>query len=103
MKMLIVFAVLLSSISLSAFAGRYHTPMLTTWSLELNNGVAYINSPQMPSHCSYSRAQISMSGTEFDKSQFAFALAAFKSKTQVVVVVDDTQTTCVVSGMRDLN
>ena len=85
----------------ASFATRYWTGVLTTWDLALNNGVAYVSSPQMPLHCTYSRAQIEMSGTNFDKAQYAYALAAKAKNKQLTVVVDDTQTVCVISGMAE--
>ncbi len=83
-----------------ASAARYWPKeTLTEWSLTLNNGVAYINSPQMASHCSHSRAQINMSGTEFDKALYAFALSAKARDKALRYVVDNEQTTCVISGL----
>ncbi|MGP9802143.1 hypothetical protein [Rheinheimera sp. NSM] len=74
---------------------------LTEWSLMLNNGVAYISSPQMATHCSYSRAQINMSGTDFDKALYAYALSAKARGKSLRYVVDNEQTTCVVSGLSE--
>lgn len=85
-----------------ANAARYWPAVdLTEWSLSLNNGVAYITSPQMATHCSYSRAQINMSGTEFDKALYAFALAAKAKGKSLRYVVDSEQTVCVISGLSE--
>lgn len=97
-KIVIIGTILVGIISLQVNAKRYWTTVLTDWKFSLNNGVAYITSPQIPSHCNYSRAQINMSGTEFDKSLYAFVLAASQSKKKIRIVIDDTQTSCVASG-----
>jgi hypothetical protein len=44
-----------------------------------------------------------MTGTEFDKSQFAMVLAAYKSKTKIAVIIDKDHTVCVMSGIYDYN
>lgn len=51
-SLVLVFGVLAFNYS---FADRYHTAFLTAWDFELNNGVAYITSSQMPSHCTHLR------------------------------------------------
>ena len=86
------------------FAERYWpaTP-LSDWSLSLNNGVAYITSPQIATHCTYSRAQINMSGTEFDKALYAYALSAKAKGKKVTYVVDNNHTTCVISGLSEID
>ena len=76
---------------------------LIEWSLSLNNGVAYIASPQMAPHCSYARAQINMSGTEFDKALYAFALSAKAKGKKLRYVVDDSHTTCIISGLSEVD
>jgi hypothetical protein len=86
-----------------ANAGRYWPPTLTTWSLSLNNGVAYISSPDFASHCSYSRGQINMDGTEFNKAQFSYAMAAKAKGKKMAYVVDDTQTACIVTGLKEVD
>lgn len=86
----------------AVLAGRYWPSVaLTEWSLSLNNGVAYIYSPQMASHCSYSRAQINMSGTEFDKALYAYALSAKARGKALSYVVDSEQTVCIISGLSE--
>lgn len=103
MKKLSLCLLLIGSLPMAAFAGRYQTPALTSWSMYMNNGVVYISSSQMPSHCTYSRAQINMSGTEFDRTQIAMALAAYKSKSNIAVFIDSDHTVCVMSGIYDYN
>ena len=76
---------------------------LTSWSLSLNNGVAYISSPQFPEHCLHSRGQINMSGTEFDKAQYAYALSAKARGKSLRYVIDNTQTTCIITGLSEVN
>ncbi|MEC4729039.1 hypothetical protein HWQ46_26355 [Shewanella sp. D64] len=76
---------------------------LTSWSLSLNNGVAYISSSQFPEHCRYSRGQINMSGTEFDKAQYAYALSAKARGKSLRYVIDNTQTTCIITGLSEVN
>ena len=102
-KKLSLIAVLCSLlISPTSFANRYWPAPLTDWTLSLNNGVAYVTSPQMAEHCSYSRAQINMSGTEFDKALYAYALSAKARGKKLRYVVDDTHTTCVISGLAEV-
>ena len=76
---------------------------LINWELYLNNGVAYIITSELPDHCSYNRAQIEMSGTEFDKAQYAYALSAKarNKKLKYVVDFDPTITLCVITGLRE--
>ncbi len=69
----------------------------------LNNGVAYISSPQFAEHCSYSRGQINMDGTEFNKAQYAYALSAKAKDKKLKYVVDSEHTTCVISGLREVD
>ena len=89
--------------SMPALAARYWpATTLSDWSLSLNNGVAYIDSPQMAPHCSYSRAQINMSGTEFDKALYAYALSAKAKGKSLRYVVDSSHTTCIISGLSEV-
>jgi hypothetical protein len=86
------------------FAERYWPAVpLSDWSLSLNNGVAYITSAQMATHCTHSRAQINMSGTEFDKALYAYALSAKAKGKKLKYVVDSDHTTCVVSGLSEFD
>lgn len=94
--------VCLFAISSTAEAKRYWpSQTLTTWSLYLNNGVAYISSPQFPKHCRYSRGQINMSGKEFDRALYAYALSAKAKGKSLSYVIDDTHTTCIISGLSE--
>ena len=88
-------------VSQSGFAGRYWPEKLNDWHIYLNNGVAYIRSPDMAEHCTYDRAQINMTGTEFDKALYAYALSAFAKGKKLEYVVDSDQTICVISGLRE--
>lgn len=94
----IAFSILFTS---SVSASRYWPPKLVTWSLSLNNGVAYISSPEIPSHCSYSRAQINMDGTEFNKALYAYALSAKAKSKELKYVIDSEQSICVVTGLSE--
>ena len=72
---------------------------LTSWGLSLNSGVAYITSTQLPANCSPARAEIKMSGSEYDKALFAYALDARGLNRTIRVVVDNTESRCVVMGI----
>jgi len=88
----------------TAMAKRYWPQTtLTQWSLSLNNGVAYITSPQFAEHCSYTRGQISMDGTEFNKALYAYAMSAKAKEKSLRYVVDDTQTSCVITGLQEVD
>lgn len=90
--------------SCSTLAKRYWPPeVLTEWTLSLNNGVAYITSPQFVSHCLHSRGQINMDGTEFNKAQYAFAMSAKARSKKIKYVVDDTQTVCIITGLEEID
>lgn len=97
-----IFNLAIALFSTPAFGKRYWPPVLSSWNLYLNNGVAYITSPQFAPHCSYSRGQINMDGTEFNKAQYAFAVAAKAKNKKLEYVVDDTHTTCIISGLREV-
>ena len=91
---------LISLYANSAFAGRYWPDdTLVSWGLELNNGVAYISSPQFASHCNYERGQINMDGTEFNKAQYAYAMSAKARGKKLKYVVNSADTTCVITGL----
>ncbi|KPZ73129.1 hypothetical protein AN944_00277 [Shewanella sp. P1-14-1] len=104
MRYIILLCLTLLVLPNAAISKRYWpSTTLTDWSLSLNNGVAYISSPQFPEHCSYSRGQINMSGTEFDRAQYAYALAAKAKGKSLRYVIDDTHSTCVISGLSEVN
>lgn len=103
MKKMLIHIFLLLIVSSSAYAKGYWPPALTSWTLMLNNGVAYITSPEFASHCSYSRGQINMDGTEFNKAQYAYAMATKAKGKRLSYVVDDTQTTCIITGLQELD
>ena len=74
--------------------------LLTGWNFVLNDGVAYITSQQLPENCVPARAEIKMSGSEYDKAIYSFALAAHTAGNDIQVVVDDTLAQCVVMGIQ---
>lgn len=94
--LLLIFLVFVSP---SLSAKRYWLSELINRSLYLNNGVAYISSPQLAEHCSYSRGQINMDGTEFNKTQYAYALSSKAKDKKLKYVVDSDHTTCVITGL----
>jgi hypothetical protein len=75
---------------------------LDDWRLILNNGVAYVVSDQIPAHCTHSRAQINMSGKEFDKALYAYALSAKARRKSLRYVIDGDHTSCVISGLEEV-
>ncbi|PKF76462.1 hypothetical protein CW749_26895 [Vibrio sp. vnigr-6D03] len=95
----VIFTVLFAA---GANAKRYWpTQKLTNWELYLNNGVAYVASPQFAAHCSYDRGQINMSGTEYDKALYSYALSAKARGKKLSYVVDNTHSNCVISALRE--
>ncbi|MBU1390178.1 MAG: hypothetical protein KJ856_07780 [Gammaproteobacteria bacterium] len=104
---LICFLFLIVTLCLSlsnAEANRYWPPKtLIEWSLSLNNGVAYISSPQFAEHCLYGRGQINMDGTEFNKSMYAYAMSAKARGLKLRYVVDDTHSTCIITGLQEVS
>ena len=104
MKRFLVLFLMVFSISVMTEAKRYWpSPKLVNWTLSLNNGVAYITSPEFASHCEYSRGQIDMDGTEFNKAQYAYAMSAKARGKSLAYVVDDTHTTCVITGLKEVD
>ena len=102
MKIRIIFTGLtLVFLSFSSIANRYWPATLSSWSLQLNNGVAYISSPEFASHCSYTRGQINMDGTEFNKAQYAYAMSAKARGKRLAYVVDSDHTTCIITGLSE--
>lgn len=96
--------IVLVFISPSLSAKRYWPSELVNWNLYLNNGVAYISSSQFAEHCSYSRGQINMDGTEFNKAQYAYALSAKAKDKKLRYVVDSSdQTTCIITGLQEVD
>lgn len=103
MRFLLLLILYLISIC-SVEAKRYWpSQTLTVWSLSLNNGVAYISSSQFPEHCRYSRGQINMSGTEFDRALYAYALSAKARGKSLRYVIDNAHSTCVISGLSEVD
>jgi hypothetical protein len=103
-KIMLLLTVSLLFISGASYAETYWpSQKLTSWSLSLNNGVAYISSPQFASHCSHSRGQIKMDGTEFNKALYAYAMSAKTRGKNLTYVVDDSQTTCIIFGLQELD
>lgn len=87
----------------TANAQRYWPPVLTNWSLYLNNGVANILSPEFASHCSHSRGAILMDGTEFNKAQYAYAVSAKAKGKNLKYVIGNTHTNCVITGLQEVD
>ena len=88
----------------SVEANRYWpSQILTNWSLSLNNGVAYISSSQFADHCNYNRGQINMSGTEFNRALYAYALSAKAKGKSLKYVIDNTHETCIITGLQEVN
>jgi hypothetical protein len=87
----------------NVFAKRYWpSQSLSNWTLSLNNGTAYVTSPEFATHCDYSRGQINMDGTEFNKAQYAYALSAKARNKKLKYVVDDTQSVCIITGLQEV-
>ena len=84
----------------SVYATPVWSDLLTGWNFVLNEGVAYITSQQLPENCVPARAEIKMSGAEYDKAIFNFTLSAHASGDDIQVVVDDTAAQCVVMGIQ---
>jgi len=84
-------------------AERYWPAELISWQLSLNNNKAYITSKQFPKHCTYSRAQINMDGTEFNKAMFAYVLSAKARDKKLRYVIDRNHSTCVISGLQEVS
>lgn len=103
LKLTLVVMFLLVVITDSNAKRYWPSERLANWTISLNNGVAYISSPQFAKHCSYSRGQINMSGTEFDKAQYAYALSAKAKNKKLAYVVDDTHTTCIITGLLEVD
>tara|TARA_R110001583_G_scaffold103368_1_gene250571 strand:+ start:1124 stop:1441 length:318 start_codon:yes stop_codon:yes gene_type:complete len=98
----IMFLAVLLNLTINANAGRYWPETtLTSWELYLNNGVAYISSSQFADHCSDDRGQIDIDSTEFSKSLYAYAMSAKARGKNLKYVVDSTQTTCIISALRE--
>ncbi|WP_072682469.1 hypothetical protein [Arcobacter sp. LA11] len=103
-KISLTFLFAFTLLNVNAFAVRYWPPtVLTDWNLYLNNGVAYISSPQIPGHCSYSRAQINMDGTEFNKAQYSYAMSAKARNKKLRYVIDNAQSICIITGLQEID
>lgn len=89
MKKVIIGLALL--ISLPSQAARFWTGDLQDWQLSLNNGVAYVTSPSLPTECKYSRAQLEFSDSEYNKAMWSYLLAASKTNEKLKVVLDHDQ------------
>ncbi|PAJ71642.1 hypothetical protein CJF42_25620 [Pseudoalteromonas sp. NBT06-2] len=104
-KLLVACLMIICSVSTANAARGWGSTPLTNWELYLNNGVAYILSLELPEHCSYDRAQINMSATEFDKAQYAYVMSAKarNKKIRYVVDMDPSVTLCVITGLREVD
>ena len=100
---ILVLNVLLFAAS-NAFAGRYWTDNLQDWNLYVNNGVIYLAATNMPSHCSYSRAQIDTNSSnggfsqQNNKDLYAYLLTASIAGKSMRIVVSSDQSDCTISG-----
>ncbi|MFK8016113.1 MAG: hypothetical protein AB8G17_11825 [Gammaproteobacteria bacterium] len=68
--------------------------------LVMREGAAWVSSPQLPANCSPLRAEIAMTGTEYDRALFDYALAMLEQNRRIQVLVDDAVSECVVLGLR---
>ena len=99
----IIFGIIFAIASLPASAARYWPPTpLTEWEMFLNNGVVYITSPQFASHCTYSRGQIDVTSSVFNRALYAYALSAKARGKALRYVVDDAATTCVIDALSEV-
>jgi len=92
-------AIMLAAVSAPASAARYWPAPLTEWSISLNNGLVYISSPQFAAHCSYSRGEIRVNDSVFNRSLYAYAMSAKARGKGLRYVVDDATTLCVIDGL----
>ena len=98
----ILIGAIAATASLSASATRYWPPaMLTEWDMYLNNGVVYIASPQFAGHCSYSRGEIDVNASSYNRALYAYALSAKARGKALRYVVDDAATTCVIDALQE--
>ena len=102
-RQLLSLGLLLATATLPAWATRYwpSTP-LTEWEMYVNNGVVYIQSPQFASHCSYSRGQVNVADSAYDRALYAYALSAKARGKALRYVVDDAATDCHIFGLYEL-
>ena len=92
-------------VPLSVNAAPYWTSQLTDWKVYLGNGVVYVSASNMPSHCSYSRAQIDTSSQvyspTYQRDLYAYLMAAYAAGKTMKIVVDDQETVCKIYGAGD--
>lgn len=104
MKSFTAILLVLILLPIDSQAARYWPEKtLTKWSLYMNNGVAYIRSDEFASHCSYSRGQINMDGTEFNRAQYSYVLSAKARNKKLRYVVDSEQTVCIITGLQEID
>lgn len=100
-----VFLLFLFFLPLSGYAKSYWTQPLADWSLYLDNGVVYVTANNMPSHCTYSRAQIDTStqvySLTYQRDIYAYILAAYTAKKPLTIVVNDQDSICKITGVND--
>ncbi len=93
-------ATLLCSSS-AAFAGLYWPSTITDWKFYMANGVAYIESPQIPEHCANNRMHIPLDGTSLNEAIYGYALAAWSMGNQKLdYTINSEQTECVVYALK---
>lgn len=91
-------ALLLSSGSV--LAERYWPTTATDWKLYMANGVAYIESSQIPDHCANSRMYIPLDGNHVHEAMYSYALAAWSMGNQKLdYTLEKTDTECLVYAL----
>ena len=105
----IIFLLLILSLSsVPASAGlAWYT--LNDWTMKLDNNKVYIYGLDLPSICSAGgapdvndRGEINVATSDYNRALFSFALTAYKSGvTSIKVVVDNTVSPCVISGIEE--
>lgn len=102
-KFVLMVGALVAAASLPAYATRYWPAVaLTDWELSLNNGLVYITSPQMASHCTYLRGQIDVTASAYNRALYAYALSAKARGKALRYVVDDAATLCVIDALLEV-
>lgn len=101
-KLVIGLALCILLIASNSFASIFWTATLQNWTIYVNNSVVYVSASNMPSNCSYQRAQINTSADfpysqQNNKDLYAYILSASITGKSLSVVVDDIGT-CSIYG-----